>query len=168
MSGLIWRWPRVRFRPSTTSCLHAGGHRPAGRTPAVEIDHPCSAHLSVRHRQIAPATCFAEVDDLNGPAAVRGCWAELLMEGGRRKQRPGRNPCWGQGCSVDVAGKPGLKSSNDCPKIDSSALLLGRRPPSPFPLWPLQLTTPQASTGAALTQNDRLPMCLELRPMSKS
>lgn len=76
-------------------------------------------------------------------------------------------PCWGQGCSVEVAGKPGLKSSKDCPKIDSSALLLGRRPPSPFALWPPQLTIQQASTGTALPPKDRLPMYPEYRPMSK-
>jgi len=34
----------------------------------------------VRHGQIPPTFCGADVSDVTGPAAVGRCWAELLLQ----------------------------------------------------------------------------------------
>ncbi len=60
--------------------LHRGAHRPIHNPPAVEIDPLSCVHLSVRHRQIAPATFGADGGHVTGPAAVGSWGCNVLLQ----------------------------------------------------------------------------------------
>jgi len=53
---------------------------PADHTAAVQIDPLCSAHLSVRHRQVPPTRTRAEIGDVTSPAAVGSKGRKVLLQ----------------------------------------------------------------------------------------
>ena len=60
--------------------IHPAIKLPADHTAAEQIDPACSARLPVRHLQIPPAGCGADVGDVTGPAAVGSRRLEVLLQ----------------------------------------------------------------------------------------